>query len=87
MVAPVFRIVLQDAQPLEGLLIGTISNLAEQFVGVLLKVQEVIHIHQHFLGLLLLTLLQFLLKSIESADTVWISFCLSKLFLEFNILL
>ena len=81
MIAPVFRIVLQDSQPLEGLLVGTISNLAEQFVSVLLKVQEVIHIHQHFLGLLILTLLQFLLKGIESADTVWISFCPPKLLL------
>ena len=39
MIAPVFRIVLQDAQPLEGLFIGTISDLAEQFVGILLEVQ------------------------------------------------
>ena len=39
MIAPVFRIVLQDAQPLEGLLVGTISDLAEQFVGILLEVQ------------------------------------------------
>ena len=39
MIAPVFRIVLQRAQPLEGLFIGTISNLAEQFIGILLEVQ------------------------------------------------
>ena len=64
MIAPVFRIVLQDAQPLEGLLVGTISDLAEQFVGVLLKVQQVIYIHQHFLGLLILTLLKFFLEGI-----------------------
>ena len=87
MIAPVFRIVLQHAQPLECLFIGTISDLAEQFVGILLKVQQIIHIHQHFLGLLVFRQLQFLLKSIESADTVRISFCLPKLFLEFNILL
>ena len=36
MIAPVFRIVLQRAQPLEGLFIGTISDLAEQFIGCLL---------------------------------------------------
>ena len=64
MIAPVFRIVLQRAQPLEGLFIGTISDLAEQFVGVLLKVQQVIYIHQHFLGLLILTLLKFFLEGI-----------------------
>ena len=87
MIAPVFRIVLQDAQPLEGLFIGTISDLAEQFIGILLEVQQIIHIYQHFLGLLVFRLLQFLLESIESADTVGISFCLSKLLLEFNILL
>ena len=87
MVAPALRIVLQDAQPLEGLFIGTISNLAEQFVGILLEVQQIIHIHQHRLGLLILTLLQFLLEGIESTDTVRISFCLPKLLLEFNILL
>ena len=34
MVAPVVRIVLQRAQPLEGLFIGTISDLAEQFIDV-----------------------------------------------------
>ena len=62
--APVFRIVLQRAQPLEGLFIGTISDLAEQFVGVLLKVQQVIYIHQHFLGLVILTLLKFFLEGI-----------------------
>ena len=39
MIAPVFRIVLQRAQPLEGLFIGTISDLAEQFIGILLEVQ------------------------------------------------
>ena len=59
MIAPVFRIVLQDAQPLEGLLVGTISDLAEQFVGILLEVQQIIHIHQHFLGLLVFRQLQF----------------------------
>ena len=64
MIAPVFRIVLQDAQPLEGLLVGTISDLAEQFVGILLEVQQIIHIHQHFLGLLILTLLKFFLEGI-----------------------
>ena len=52
MIAPVFRIFLQRAQPLECLFIGTISDLAEQFVGILLEVQQIIHIHQHFLGLL-----------------------------------
>ena len=51
MIAPVFRIVLQRAQPLECLFIGTISDLAEQFVGILLEVQQIIHIHQHLLGL------------------------------------
>ena len=79
MIAPVFRIVLQDAQPLEGLLVGTISDLAEQFVGILLEVQQIIHIHQHFLGLLVFRQLQFLLEGIESTDTVRISFCLPKL--------
>ena len=64
MIAPVFRIVLQRAQPLEGLFIGTISNLAKQLVGVLLKVQQVIYIHQHFFGLLILTLLKFFLEGI-----------------------
>ena len=39
MIAPVFRIVLQRAQPLEGLFIGTISDLAEQFIGIFLEVQ------------------------------------------------
>ena len=87
MIAPVFRIFLQRAQPLECLFIGTISDLAEQFVGILLEVQQIIHIHQHRLGLLILTLLQFLLEGIESTDTVRISFCLPKLLLEFNILL
>ena len=86
MIAPVFRIFLQRAQPLECLFIGTISDLAEQFVGILLEVQQIIHIHQHFLGLFVFRMLQFLLKGIESVDTVWISFCLSKLLLEFNIL-
>ena len=86
-VAPVLRIVLQRTQPLEGLFIGTISDLAEQFVGVLLKVQQIIHIHQHFLGLPVLGVFQILLEGIEGADTVRISFCLSKLLLEFNILL
>jgi len=85
MVAPVFRIVLQDAQPLEGLLIGTISNLAEQFVGVLLKVQEVIHIHQHFLDLLVFRLLQSLLKGIEGADTVWAAVGCGKLLFQFDV--
>ena len=37
-VAQVFRIVLQCAQPLEGLFIGAISDLAEKLVGILLKV-------------------------------------------------
>ena len=64
MIAPVFRIVLQRAQPLEGLFIGTISDLAEQFIGILLEVQQIIHIHQHFLGLLILTLLKFFLEGI-----------------------
>ena len=64
MIAPVFRIVLQRAQPLEGLFIGTISDLAEQFVGILLEVQQIIHIYQHFLGLLILTLLKFFLEGI-----------------------
>ena len=44
--------------------IGNRSDLAEQFVGVLLKVQQVIYIHQHFLGLLILTLLKFFLEGI-----------------------
>ena len=39
MIAPVVRIVLQRAQPLEGLFIGTISDLAEQFIGILFEVQ------------------------------------------------
>ena len=55
--------------------------MAKQLVGVLFEVQEVIHIHQHFLGLPVLALLQFLLKGIEGTDTVWISFCLPKLLL------
>ena len=61
--------------------------MAEQFVGILLEVQQIIHIHQHFLGLLVFRQLQFLLEGIESTDTVRISFCLPKLLLEFNILL
>ena len=69
-VPPVLRVVLQDAQPLEGLLVGTLSDLAEQFIGVLLEVQEVIHIHQHFLGLPVLGVFQILLEGIEGADTV-----------------
>ena len=36
-VAPVFRIVFQRAQPLEGLFIGAITDLAEQFIGILLE--------------------------------------------------
>ena len=50
--------------------VGTISDLAEQFIGIFLEVQQIIHIYQHFLGLLILTLLQFLLEVIESTDTV-----------------
>ena len=80
-VAPVFRIVFQDSQPLEHFFIRAISNLTEQFISILLKVQQIIYIHQHRLCLLVFRLLQFLLESIESADTVWISFCLPKLLL------
>ena len=50
-VAPVFCISLQSAQPFKDFLIGTISDLAEQFIGILLEVQQIIYIHQHFFGL------------------------------------
>ena len=39
MVSPIFRIVFQRTQPLECFFIGAISDLTEQVVGILLKVQ------------------------------------------------
>lgn len=40
-IAPVFGIFFQNPQPLESFFIGVISNLAEQLVGILLKIQQI----------------------------------------------
>ena len=84
-IAPVFGIFFQNPQPLESFFIGVISNLAEQLVGVLLKIQQIIYIHQDIFGLFIPALFQVHLKSVEGTDAVRISLCLAKLFLELNV--
>ena len=44
--------------------------MAEELVGILFEDQQIVYIHQHFLGLRVLILLQFLLEGIEGTDTV-----------------
>ena len=84
-IVPVFRIALQHAQPLETLPVRAIPDLSEQVVGVLFKVQQVVHTHQHFLVLFILRLLQLLLKGIEAASTVRASIGRNRLLFPFDV--
>ena len=79
-IVPVFRIALQHAQPVRA-----IPDLSEQVVGVLFKVQQVVHTHQHFLVLFILRLLQLLLKGIEDASTVRASIGRNRLLFPFDV--
>lgn len=61
--------------------------MAEQFIGILFEVQQIVHIHQHLLGLLTLRLLQLFFEHIEGADTVRAAIGYRKPLFQFNILL
>ena len=62
-----------------------VLDLTEQVVGAPFEVRQVVHIHQHFLVLFVLRLLQLLLKGIEGADTVRAAIGRNKLFFQFDV--